>query len=320
MSLTMKKTFFTQYNAICVSFLICLWSIDSSSAFTTQRQQSYVTSISPLKAPTSFTATAAGVGATLPNPFQKLPWNARKEREREGRRLKLERSRLHREIGISEDATYEEIVEATDMLISRAGDDLKQKIKIEVAKDKILQIRLNERLAGLSELSKDVRAQSNFESQGQMEEENEEDKKKEQIAVGDMMPNWTKGLIVKPDKERFMGQLKIWGGLTLITWTLPPLVDFFKVVNCFLCVQQIMLRGTPKGSVAGGGFGRSTYGHGRLSFLLGVGTWFLGSVAGIVLLPSYLELKRTSGLVAFSIKNLFCFVGCLYIQTYKGAK
>ena len=80
--------------------------------------------------------------------------------------MKLDRSRLHRELGIPEDASYEEIVEATEHLVAQAGDDMKKKIKIEVAKDKILQIRLNERLAGLAEASQEARAQSVFEVEG----------------------------------------------------------------------------------------------------------------------------------------------------------
>jgi hypothetical protein len=104
--------------------------------------------------------------ATVPNPFQSLPWNVEKEKVRKARQLKLERSKLHRELGIAEDATYEEIVEATDTLIARAGDDLKRKIKVEVAKDKILQIRLNERLAGLAAASTEARVQSSFEVDG----------------------------------------------------------------------------------------------------------------------------------------------------------
>lgn len=107
------------------------------------------------------------VAATpVPNPFKKLPWIAEKERQREARRLKTERARLHRELGIVEDASYEDIVAATDNLIAAAGDDIKQKIKIEVAKDKILQIRLNERLAGLTEQNRDARAQSIAEYEG----------------------------------------------------------------------------------------------------------------------------------------------------------
>jgi hypothetical protein len=102
----------------------------------------------------------------LPNPFKQLPWNVEKERQRKARKLRLERSKLHRELGIAEDATYEEIVAATDSLIARAGGDLKRKIQIEVAKDKILQIRLNERLAGLAAASTEARAQSSFEVEG----------------------------------------------------------------------------------------------------------------------------------------------------------
>ena len=102
----------------------------------------------------------------MPNPFKQLPWNVEKEKQRQALKLRLERSRLHRELGIAEDATYEEIVAATDSLIARAGGDLKSKIKIEVAKDKILQIRLNERLAGLAAASTEARAQSSYETDG----------------------------------------------------------------------------------------------------------------------------------------------------------
>lgn len=108
-------------------------------------------------------------GTTLdavPNPFKQLPWNVEKDKQRKTRKLRLERSRLHRELGIAEDATYEELVAATDSLIARADGDLKRKVQIEVAKDKILQIRLNERLAGLAVAETEARAQSTFEVDG----------------------------------------------------------------------------------------------------------------------------------------------------------
>jgi Protein CHAPERONE-LIKE PROTEIN OF POR1-like len=104
--------------------------------------------------------------APIPNPFQKLPWNVEREERRKARKLRLERSALHRELGIAEDATYEEIVAATDALIARAEGDIKRKIQIEVAKDKILQIRLNERLAGLTDITTEAKAQSSFETSG----------------------------------------------------------------------------------------------------------------------------------------------------------
>jgi hypothetical protein len=103
---------------------------------------------------------------SVTNPLDKLPWNVRKEKERQAHRLAQERAQLHRELGIAEDATYEEIVEATDRLLAQAGNDLKRKIKVEVAKDKILQIRLQERMAGLSTDTREARAQSRYEIEG----------------------------------------------------------------------------------------------------------------------------------------------------------
>lgn len=112
------------------------------------------------------TSSNNGSNSSSANLFRKLPWNAKKEKQREARRLKQERAVLHRELGIAEDATYEDIVEATDALIARAGNDLKRKVQIEVVKDKILQIRLNERLAGLAAQTKEARAQSFYEIDG----------------------------------------------------------------------------------------------------------------------------------------------------------
>lgn len=103
---------------------------------------------------------------SVPNPFKKLPWNVAKERERQRRRFQMERAKLHRELGIPPDASYEEIVQATDMLIASCGGNLKRKVKIEIAKDKILQIRLSERLAGLAEIDEDAVRQSNVEKYG----------------------------------------------------------------------------------------------------------------------------------------------------------
>jgi Protein CHAPERONE-LIKE PROTEIN OF POR1-like len=103
---------------------------------------------------------------SIPDPFASLPWNVRRAKEREQKRLQIERATLHRQLGIVEDATYEEIVEATNTLLAKAGTDLKEKIKIEVAKDKILQIRLNERLAGLTINNQEARAMSTYETDG----------------------------------------------------------------------------------------------------------------------------------------------------------
>ncbi len=102
---------------------------------------------------------------SVPNPFKALPWNVKKEQEREARRLRTESAKLHRELGIAEDATFEEIQEVTGSLIQKAeaDGDLKKKIKVEVAKDRIMHIKLSERLAGRTELTEDAKAQSRLE-------------------------------------------------------------------------------------------------------------------------------------------------------------
>jgi hypothetical protein len=126
-----------------------------------------------LSSPTSLhlaTTTSSSFPTKVPNPLKQLPWNVQKEREREIRRNKMERSKIFRQIGIAEDATYEEIVEATDRLIIAAGNNLKQKIQIEIMKDQILQHRLNERLNGLlaqeRNTNQEARAMSNYELEG----------------------------------------------------------------------------------------------------------------------------------------------------------
>ena len=151
---------------------VCL--AGSSNAFVPSSTTSYnsnammrtssVSSLSPLLA----TKSLASSIPNIPNPFQQLPWNVEKAQRRTARKLKLERSKLHRELGIAEDATYEQILVATQLLTERAEGDKKRTIQIEVIKDKILQIRLNERLAGLMSdiVTKDAKAQSGFESTG----------------------------------------------------------------------------------------------------------------------------------------------------------
>lgn len=142
----------------------------SSSSFNSKTGMSTRRSSSLLVSPALQAAKkmAAPTLPSIPNPFQQLPWNIEKSEKRTARKLKLERSKLHRELGIAEDATYEKIVEATELMIERAEGDIKRKILIEVTKDKILQIRLNERLAGLMSdiVTKDAKAQSGFEDVG----------------------------------------------------------------------------------------------------------------------------------------------------------
>jgi Protein CHAPERONE-LIKE PROTEIN OF POR1-like len=165
---------------VCATlFIVLLLNFHETSAFTTTSpiyatthkvsSSSVVCLNASAAAKKKRLSSSSSSSSLLSNPFKKLPWNVQKEKERQARRLKQERNILHRQLGIAEDATYEEIVDATNLLIAKCGpNDLKAKIKIEVAKDKILQIRLNERLAGLtlSETNREARAQSSYEVEG----------------------------------------------------------------------------------------------------------------------------------------------------------
>jgi len=262
---------------------------------------------------TSLTAVAS-------NPFKGLPWNVEKERSKKARMLKLERSKLHRELGIAEDASYEDVVEATDRLIARAGDDLKRKIKIEVAKDKILQIRLNERLAGLAAASTEARAQSSFEVDGVDEDlVASKDKDTEWQA-----PRWTQGLIVKPDDAQRNGQARLWGGITLAGLVFPPAIDYLNRFTWLVCIAQLSFRGMPRDNIEGGGLGISFNAggggksHMKVAWLLGIGVSILG--AGLVygLMPAWAKGQRYTALLAYTLRNTIFAVACSFLQPYKG--
>jgi len=256
----------------------------------------------------------------LPNPFQQLPWNVEKEKQRKALKLRLERSRLHRELGIAEDATYEEIVAATDTLIARAGSDLKRKIQIEVAKDKILQIRLNERLAGLAAASTEARAQSSFEVDGADDEVVTTKKKDAEWQP----PRWTRGLIVKPDEKQIKSQVRLWGAITLAGFAFPPAIDYLNRFTWLVCIGQLSFRGMSRENVEGGGLGISfgsgpgAKSHLKVAWLLGISVTILGATLVYGLMPAWAKGGRYTALLAFSLRNAIFGVACSYLQPYKG--
>ncbi|CAB9524609.1 expressed unknown protein [Seminavis robusta] len=295
----------------CSILALLVTIVGNTAAFTTSVVQLASSS-------TTASTSALHAAATVPNPFKKLPWVAEKERQREARRMKMERAKLHRELGIVEDATYEEIVTATDNLIAAAGSDIKQKIKIEVAKDKILQIRLNERLAGLAIETSGARAQSAFERDGL-----DDDDAPKQGGDEWNAPLWTKGLIVKPDAAYRMQQLKLWGGITLLGTSIPPALDYMNRFTWLVCVAQLRFRGMPKEAREGGGMGISFGGgrgspHGKVAWALGVSTWILGASLTYGLMPAWAKGRRYTAIMAFAMRNLIFGVVCSYLQPYKG--
>ena len=106
----------------------------------------------------------------MPSPIDplvnKLPWNARKVKARLARQVRRDVAELHRSLGIQEDAPYEDVVEAANRAIREAGSNVKARLMIERNKDKILDLRLKERLAGLTSVNMEARSQSTYEKEG----------------------------------------------------------------------------------------------------------------------------------------------------------
>merc|ERR1712176_573598 len=208
--------------------------------------------------------------------------------------------------------------EATNALITRAGSDVKARVKIEMAKDRILQIRLNERLAGLAEVSKDARAQSTYEVEG-VDEDEVPKAEKEWNA-----PAWTKGLVVKPDEAHLKRQLKVWGLITLLGLSLPPVQEYLGRFTWLFCVAQLTFRGLPQEQMESGGMGYTFNqaggggGHRKVAFGLGILTGMVGYVIAYGLMPAWARGRRWTGSLAFTIMNSVYLLASLYLQPYKG--
>lgn len=262
--------------------------------------------------------TALRAASSFPNPLKSLPWNAAREREREARRLKVESAKLHRELGIAEDATFEEIVEATDALMARAGDDAKKRIKIEVAKDRIMQIRLNERLAGLTKLTSEAAAQSAAEAGNYQDDMDDIKESKKAGELLDDPPGFLGDIIKKPDDAWRQKQVKQWGLLTAVCLVLPPLAAQIGYLNWIIAGAQIMNRGVPEGDrfeMEERGAKKSK----TKSFLIALGIWFATKVLfGFLseIFPSLLVNKMAVAMETVWL-NFNLATATLYIQTYK---
>lgn len=263
----------------------------------------------------------------VPNFFEMLPWNEAKALKQADLKNRVERSRLHRELGISTDASYDEIVAQTQHKIDLAGNNIKQKIKIEVIRDTILENRLRERISGnIDFIEGDALAYSMWEEGGKEEEAKmlEKQERKEKAAKGWQAPAWTKGLVVKPDKPWLDGQIKIWGGASLLGLLFPPLIDYANRFSWLICAGQLTRRGMPVDQQGGGGFamrfgmGPGSKKHIKVAWFLTMAVTISGGILVYGLMPKWAQGRRWTPIVAFGMRNLIYGVATSYLQPYKG--
>lgn len=139
-----------------------------SSSHSSNQRTTTTRSFAPLN---SSAISAVPISKKIPNPYQNLPWVTEREEKRKQRRLTHDNAALFRELGLPEDATYEDVASKTKHLISLTEDlpkneGIKKRIKIEIARDKIYQIRLNERISGVRAEQDDAARVSKLEEEG----------------------------------------------------------------------------------------------------------------------------------------------------------
>uniref|UniRef100_A0A7S4QKH4 Uncharacterized protein n=2 Tax=Ditylum brightwellii TaxID=49249 RepID=A0A7S4QKH4_9STRA len=251
---------------------------------------------------------------SLPELLNKLPWNAEREKQREARRLRLESAKLHRELGIAPDATFEEITDATNVLIARVGGDVKKRVKIEIAKDKIMQIRLNERLAGLGTETKEARTRTSLE-----EGDFEDDFDDRPVKKVDEQPrtSFLNGLIEKPDKAWRTRQFKVWGILTFMGAVLPPIAENLSFFNWLFMAGQVSRRGLADDSEVGM-FRKGTPGAPK-AIGLSLIVWLISKTFAIWFTTSVPGLRNTNNgkLIELAMTNTALGFGTAYFKTYK---
>lgn len=162
----MKVTIISIIPAIAVISTTTTYAFAPPS--TTQQTQSQYSRLTN----SAIAAVAIPSSVSVSNPYKNLPWNTEREEKRKQRRLTIENAQLFRELGLPEDATYEDVAETTSQLIAETqlllpkNEGLKKKIKIEIARDKIYQIRLNERITGVRSEQEDAARVSKLEEGG----------------------------------------------------------------------------------------------------------------------------------------------------------
>lgn len=251
-----------------------------------------------------------------------FPWNARRLEDRRKRKFKRKLTLLHRFLGVRENADWVDLDDATKILIQDAGDDIKRKILIEKSRDDILQIRLNQRLAGYSKVSTEADLATALETEGEDEMDDSEKGKEDEKRV--QKPNWMKDLIVRNDEEWKKETIKKFGLLTLFGMLVPSLIfPYGNVCAGYFILSNLLSRGVPS---VDNGRGKKVYSmgettHKRLAFMLTLGIFGGAKLFSIILIPKKLHSFKLWGLAAsFVLENFIHGTGVYYLKPCKENK
>lgn len=274
----------------------------------------------------------------LPNPYQNLPWVTEREEKRKQRRLTHDNAALFRELGLPEDATYEDVASKTKHLIALTeelpkNEGIKKRIKIEIARDKIYQIRLNERISGVRAEQEDAARVSKLEEEGveglaAMTSDNIDDiikpKQKLRIPIVSGLIEYAQSVFAPPDEAWRKRQITIWGLSTLVCLIVPTLTEGFARINWLPAGGMMGYRGMPgMGADAEGGFnpyrGKRNKKHQVQAMGIAIFAWVMArSLAETVVskVPA-MAASRSAEWFRFAIVQASLGTLVSYIQTYK---
>jgi len=282
-------------------------------------------------------ATAISAAVALPDPYKNLPWNTEREDARKARRLTIENASLFRELGLPEDATYEDVAAKTKHLIELTNElprieGIKKKIKIEIARDKIYQIRLNERISGVRSEQEDAARVSKLEEEGidglvAMTTDSVDDiikpKKKLRIPLVSPLIEYIQSVIVPPDDAWRNRQLIIWGASTLVCLLVPTLTEGFARVNWLPAGGMMGYRGMPGMADTGQGYnpfrGKRNKKHQVQAIGIAVFFWIFAKTIGEKIVMGVPAMAASRSVMWFKFALVQAMMGslCLFIQTYK---
>lgn len=273
----------------------------------------------------------------LPDPYRNLPWNAEREDKRRVRRLEVENAALFRDLGLPVDATYEDVAAKTEHLIGLTeglpkNEALKRKVRIEISRDKIYQIRLNERISGVRAEQEDAARVSKLEDEGlegliAMTSDSVDDivKPKKKLRIPLLSPLYEYGLSVwTPPDEKWRGrQAVIWGASTLACLVAPPLTESFARINWLPAGGMIGYRGMPVPDGGGNGYnpfrGKRNKKHQVVAMGIALFGWTVAKLAADKAVRSVpaMAASRSANWFKFAITQAAMFGLVLYTKTYK---
>lgn len=273
----------------------------------------------------------------VPNPYKNLPWNTEREEKRNQRRLTRDNAALFRELGLPEDATYEDVAAKTEHLISLTeelpkNEGIKKKIKVEIARDKIYQIRLNERISGVRAEQEDAARVSKLEDEGidglvAMTSDSVDDiikpKQKLRIPVISGMVEFFQSIVKSPDEKWRNRQIMVWGLSTLVCLINPPLTEGFARVNWLPAGGMMGYRGMPGMEDVGSGYnpfrGKRNKKHQVQAMGIAIAAWVLAKAVAETVVGKVPAMAASRSAVWFKFAIVQATLGTLvsFIQTYK---